>query len=167
MVYFLQAEDSSPIKIGTTWRLSRRLKQLNQGAATPLRVMAVAPGHSFAESRIHAAFASLRIQGEWFHPGPFLLHFIANECQQWDGKDDKGSGQQRRHEMEKALGELSASGRGFTLKEAVRRFDERDLFRDFLPDFLREILPVYHILDRLPPGTTIDLATGEVTLVLG
>lgn len=88
MIYFIQAEDGGPIKIGTTARLTVRLKELCKEAGDGLRVLAVIDGSYQEESKLHRRFVHLRGVGEWFEPGDDLLGFIVANGREWDGGDD-------------------------------------------------------------------------------
>ncbi len=88
MIYFVQAVDGGPIKIGTTIRLSLRLKQLCLEAENSFRVLAVLPGDQIEEQRLHHKFAHLRVMKEWFEPADDLLEFITHVATPWDGADD-------------------------------------------------------------------------------
>lgn len=88
MIYFLEAPDSGRIKIGTTVRLSVRLKQLCKEYGQDLRVLAVADGTFDSEKALHRRFEHLRVVNEWFEPGDDLLGFIVSDGQLWDGSDE-------------------------------------------------------------------------------
>lgn len=76
-VYFVQAGDGGPIKIGyTSSRVADRVAALQTGNPCRLEIVAVAPGSMEDESRAHAMFAQCRLHGEWFAPGPELMAFI-------------------------------------------------------------------------------------------
>lgn len=88
MIYFVQRLDGGPIKIGTTIRLSVRLKQLEATCGHPLKVLGIVDG-SFADERaLHQRFDYSCVGGEWFQPGPKLLEFIERECRPWNGEDE-------------------------------------------------------------------------------
>lgn len=88
MIYFIQAEDGGHIKIGTTIRLSARLKQLCNDHGTGLRVLAVTDGTFDTEKTLHQRFAHLRVVNEWFEPGDDLIGFIVADGKPWDGTDE-------------------------------------------------------------------------------
>lgn len=68
-MYFIRFRDR--IKIGHSIDVRDRLR------AIPVdQVLAVMPGTRLDERRCHAAFADLRVQGEWFRAEPRLLEFI-------------------------------------------------------------------------------------------
>lgn len=59
MIYFLRATDGGPIKIGTTVRLTRRLKQLAAEFGPDVEVLAVAEG-SYEEEALEARKAAAK-----------------------------------------------------------------------------------------------------------
>lgn len=75
-VYF--ADAGGQIKIGWSRKVSARLAQLQTGSAVPIKLLGTIPGGLALERRIHAHFAHLRTQGEWFVAAPELLAFIAD-----------------------------------------------------------------------------------------
>lgn len=87
MIYFIRSR-TGRIKIGTTIRLSQRLKQLAAEHGQGLEVLAVIDGSHEAERCLHGRFAHLRSVGEWFEPGDDLLGFIVSDGRPWDGTDE-------------------------------------------------------------------------------
>ena len=87
MIYFMQATDGGPIKIGHSTRVRERLWTLKSEHGKGLRVLGVRDGALPEEQDLHARFASIRLDGELFAPTPELLAFIAEECRPWDGTD--------------------------------------------------------------------------------
>jgi hypothetical protein len=87
VIYFVQREDHC-IKIGTTIRLSQRLKTLRNMWGNSCRVLAVTDGGFADEAVLHKQFKDSCRGGEWFAPDESLLVFIANEGQTWDGTDE-------------------------------------------------------------------------------
>lgn len=87
MIYFVRRPDGGPIKIGTTVRLSSRIKQLRDEYGD-LIVLAVLDGGRDVEQALHDRFAHLGRAGEWFEPGDDLLAFIMTEGNDWDGSDE-------------------------------------------------------------------------------
>lgn len=63
-VYFIA--DGALVKIGTSMNPYKRLKQLQTGASTKLRMVAVVPGGVARERRFHERFKGRRVRGEWF-----------------------------------------------------------------------------------------------------
>ena len=88
MIYFIQAVDGGPIKIGTTVRLTERLRALSREFGKELRVLAVTDGSYDQEKALHQRFAHLNVVNELFEPGDDLLGFIVQRGRQWDGKDE-------------------------------------------------------------------------------
>lgn len=78
MLYFIQAGDDGPIKIGHATSPRDRLWDLQSGNHLQLHVLLELPGTVHAERAAHHAFADLRIRGEWFRADRRLLAFI--EC---------------------------------------------------------------------------------------
>lgn len=89
MIYFLQRPSGGPIKIGTTFRLSVRIKQLQSQYHTKLVVLGIMKGSYPVEKKLHALFSSIEEDREWFSPTEDLLNFIKRECYEWNQSDDK------------------------------------------------------------------------------
>ena len=87
MIYFIKSPTGA-IKIGTTIRLSQRLKQLAAEHGPGLEVLAVADGSFEVERALHRRFAHLRQVGEWFEPGDDLMGFIVSDGKPWDSSED-------------------------------------------------------------------------------
>jgi hypothetical protein len=75
-VYFVQAGEGGPIKIGTALDVPRRLKKLQQAQSAKLVLLAVRRGGLKTERGYHRRFADHRIRGEWFHPAPVILAVV-------------------------------------------------------------------------------------------
>lgn len=95
MIYFLRAEQDSEsvkagwIKIGTSIRLSSRLKQIAALIGHMPTVLAVMDGSYAEESALHEKFDHAREWCEWFSPRDDLLALIETECRPWDGESLK------------------------------------------------------------------------------
>ena len=77
LVYFLQAEGSGRIKIGTTKDLGQRLRALRAGSPVRLELLGVVRGGRPMERLLHIAFAPLRCgRSEWFEQGEGLLSCV-------------------------------------------------------------------------------------------
>ncbi len=79
MIYFIQAEDSSSIKIGYTKNLKTlaiRIKTIQTYSPMKLKVIEYIQGEIKDEREIHGWFDDLRLWGEWFMPELKLLYFI-------------------------------------------------------------------------------------------
>ncbi len=81
-VYFIQAGDSGPIKIGISEDIQFRLRELQVASPESLRLLASVEGDRETEKGLHARFSAYWRSGEWFDPVPELLEFIhgANAC---------------------------------------------------------------------------------------
>jgi hypothetical protein len=79
-VYFIQAGDSGPIKIGTAMDTLKRLKQLQTSSAEALVVLGHREGDEELEEALHERFAEHRLRGEWFRPAEAILIEIAATC---------------------------------------------------------------------------------------
>ncbi len=76
-VYFIQADEDGPIKIGTTSDdPQRRLRQLQTGNASKLRLLGAIRGTSVEEKKFHASLSEWQRQGEWFEAHPAVLATI-------------------------------------------------------------------------------------------
>jgi hypothetical protein len=73
-VYFIQ--QGALVKIGRAVDVDKRLRALQIGNARGFRVLATIPAHAVIEGAIHARFAHLREQGEWFRLDANLTAFI-------------------------------------------------------------------------------------------
>ena len=65
-VYFIQAGDGGPIKIGFAIDPKRRLRSLQDGAADGLRLLGTKAGSKKDERLLHQKYKTERIRGEWF-----------------------------------------------------------------------------------------------------
>jgi hypothetical protein len=77
LVYFVQAREGDPIKIGRVSRahlLPSRLASLQTGSPYPLHVLGVVRGDKEAE--LHRRFAAHRLSGEWFEAAWPILAFL-------------------------------------------------------------------------------------------
>lgn len=77
-VYFVQALDGGPVKIGRSIDPESRVLALQTANAEPLRVVATMLGGSAVERMLHRMFERhrVRVDGEWFRPAPEVLAFI-------------------------------------------------------------------------------------------
>jgi len=78
-VYFVQAIDGGPVKIGVTADVTSRLAGLQVGSPQELCILAVIPAVGRAcEVELHDRFAESRLHGEWFRPTEDLMTLIAD-----------------------------------------------------------------------------------------
>jgi hypothetical protein len=85
MIYFVRETEDGFIKIGTTVRLTERLKQLEAEFDVKLEVLAVIAGGRKEEKMLHRRFAHNHPWREWFSPSEDLLRYIKEEGEPWDG----------------------------------------------------------------------------------
>lgn len=83
MIYFVQAVDGGPVKIGYSADVPLRVRQLEAHYRKPLAILATMPGGREQEAEIHARFDHLRFKSsargrhpEQFRPAPDLMAFI-------------------------------------------------------------------------------------------
>lgn len=75
-VYFIQAGESGPIKIGSSSSPTDRLKTLQVASPERLRMLLVVDGGAHVEQALHHHFGSTRMSSEWFRPTNGLLAMI-------------------------------------------------------------------------------------------
>lgn len=85
-VYFVQAGDAGPIKIGVATNPRSRLSSLQTSTAVPLHPLGVVIGGVAEEAVLHRRFGEFRLRGEWFMPERPLLDYIREEAQSWPWK---------------------------------------------------------------------------------
>lgn len=77
MIYFIQAGEGGPIKIGyTSANPAVRMHSFQTGHHAELKLLAQYEGASREERNLHIRFDGARIRGEWFHPVASLMEFI-------------------------------------------------------------------------------------------
>lgn len=77
MIYFIQAGENGPIKIGYTEKSPyKRLNSLQVGNHEELTLIAIMPGGERSESELHKRFEYAHKRGEWFYPTLRLIRFI-------------------------------------------------------------------------------------------
>lgn len=76
-VYFIQAIEGGPIKIGMSQNPERRLADLQVGSPVRLRIIGVAVGGQQREAALHRRLAKHRVHGEWFADAPEVMAAIA------------------------------------------------------------------------------------------
>lgn len=75
-VYFIQAGEDGPIKIGSAKKPGERLATMQTGNHVELRLIGFAPVPAESETGLHLRFAKHNIRGEWFHPHPDVLAVV-------------------------------------------------------------------------------------------
>jgi hypothetical protein len=84
-IYFVQAGDDGPIKIGFAQHLETRLAGLRTDSPVPLVLRCSLPGTRADEKAMHRRFGDFWLRGEWFNPEPALVAFIAAQGGSVDG----------------------------------------------------------------------------------
>lgn len=79
MIYFVQALQGGPIKIGFTDNVKRRMSTLRSNNGQHLVLLGVMEGTREDERHIHALFEC--IQGEWFRDTESLYDYIRLNCE--------------------------------------------------------------------------------------
>lgn len=77
VVYFARAGLDGPIKIGFSARFKTRIAQLRTSSFHDIVLLATISGSLQTEHELHQRFAAAHIRGEWFHPVPELLAYVA------------------------------------------------------------------------------------------
>lgn len=80
MIYYIQAIEGSPIKIGfTKGPIEYRLRALQGGSPLKLTIIAWEDGDMVRERELHDRFDHLRLHGEWFRYAGTLIEYIVGE----------------------------------------------------------------------------------------
>ena len=77
-VYFIQAGEDGPIKIGFSKDVESRLTDLQVASPEELRLLRTIEGTKEDEAHVHYLFSSYRLRGEWFEPAICLERYIAS-----------------------------------------------------------------------------------------
>jgi hypothetical protein len=75
-VYFVQAGVGGPIKIGWSQDVARRMAELQTANAHRLLLLGTQRGRMETEASMHAKFAHLRLEGEWFRDAPEIREHL-------------------------------------------------------------------------------------------
>lgn len=75
-VYFLKTDDSESIKIGFTTNLPLRLRHIQTGCPSEVRLLASVEAGRGTELFYHTKWMRHRQRGEWFEPAPAILSEI-------------------------------------------------------------------------------------------
>jgi hypothetical protein len=73
LIYFIQAGDDGPVKIGCAENVEKRRSALQTAHHDVLRILRSFPGERGVERSLHERFSNLRIRGEWFRFAPEML----------------------------------------------------------------------------------------------
>lgn len=78
-VYFVECETTRRIKIGSAINPPARLKGLQCGSPTKLRILTAEPYSLTGELELHRMFGKARLHGEWFRRiHPLVKHIEMN-----------------------------------------------------------------------------------------
>lgn len=103
-VYFILCEPMEAVKIGfSKYNPSRRLRGLQTGCPSPLKLACYFPGTMDEEKRLHIAFWPLSIRLEWFRFEGKLRDFV------WYIRSEEGA-QVSRDVFENALHDVLMQG---------------------------------------------------------
>lgn len=87
MIYFIQAGEDGPVKIGfaqTVEGVHRRMATFQTCHAESLRLIGFSEGTREDEATLHRGFAAERQRGEWFEPSDRLLEVaVSREMTRW------------------------------------------------------------------------------------
>lgn len=75
-VYFVQAGEDGPIKIGWSQDVPRRIAELQVANASRLRLVGMVRGRMQDEAATHERFAHLRLGAEWFADDPEIRAYL-------------------------------------------------------------------------------------------
>jgi len=77
-IYFIQCQDTGPVKIGYAKSVKRRMYNLQVGCPYKLKLLLKVPGSKLWEEGLHKQFREFNMEGEWFLPAPKLMKHINN-----------------------------------------------------------------------------------------
>lgn len=66
MIYFIKDYDNNYVKIGYSHDPQHRLRQLQTGSYSDLKILVVIPGTMVEEKALHKQFIDYRVRGEWY-----------------------------------------------------------------------------------------------------
>jgi hypothetical protein len=75
LVYFIQARDGGPVKIGIALDPLERMRYLQSANSFELNCLWLTPGDGRTERKLHHKFRDSHIRGEWFYPSDELLKY--------------------------------------------------------------------------------------------
>ena len=90
-IYFIQARDNGPIKIGFTGDDPRkRMVKIQSDCPWPVQLLGAIEGTVSQEKQIHLLLSRYKAQGEWFEPHPIVVAAVnmALECGVAVSQDD-------------------------------------------------------------------------------
>ena len=75
-IYFIQCQDTGPIKIGYATNVKRRFSEIQVNCPYTLKLLAFAPGSKLWEDALHQEYRKINTRGEWFLPTEKLMSHI-------------------------------------------------------------------------------------------
>jgi len=78
-IYFIQAGNGGPIKIGTAYDVQQRRDTLQTGNPNELRILCAFPGSEAGERKFHKHFEEERLSGEWFKPTGRVMQVVRSQ----------------------------------------------------------------------------------------
>lgn len=88
-VYFIQAGENGPVKIGfTSGAVTNRLREIQTCNASECTTLRVLYGDKVDEKKLHKHFKHLNIRGEWFQFNTSMLSVTLGEVQHYDVRDN-------------------------------------------------------------------------------
>lgn len=89
MIYFMQADESGPVKIGWSKNPVARSHQVRPTPETVLTIIRLIDGPDWGERWLHQYFAERRLSGEWFTFDPEMLEVELPAVKPWpDAPED-------------------------------------------------------------------------------
>lgn len=76
-IYFVQSEDGF-IKIGCSQNVKSRFRTIQGDNHMKIKLIGKMKGGYDLEAKLHRKFKKFRKRGEWFHPAPELIGYIAS-----------------------------------------------------------------------------------------
>jgi hypothetical protein len=81
-VYFIACPEAGRVKIGYTGKSPEsRLRNLQTGSPTQLKLMCWQPGTRQDEQHLHDLLSPFRIHGEWFEAEDLVVYVMALVCE--------------------------------------------------------------------------------------
>lgn len=77
-VYFAQAGDGGPIKIGTSRRVAHDLNRIQSEIPFTLNTLKVVDGGRTLESKLHKALSDYHIRSDWYEPSGPLMSLVSS-----------------------------------------------------------------------------------------
>jgi hypothetical protein len=75
-IYFIQQGKDGPVKIGISWEIKKRLRDISVSSPFNPVVLALIPGNREKEKQLHRKFKKEHLRGEWFKASDRLMEFI-------------------------------------------------------------------------------------------